>query len=955
MKYALILLLFLVIGCSSEEAKLSSISGVGNGSGNTIDTSGYYSVSVNVVNLGISPIIMSLNDETQLLIEADGTQTFSKKVKPDSEFEVKISSDPSDRNCVLDASTQKATGPSHTVNVVCGIGTNYFYSGNIQGLEASGLVVTVTPSSGTPESINISNGNKFWKTSGSYSGLITSVTITNQPAGQQCLFANASVGAQIIGGVYKYNIHCIPEQNTTYILSIQASGLSGSMDIVNHNNFVTIPSNGTHTFATVSQNTRHILEIVSVPVGQRCYFNQTKNHLYSEYLTSGYNHSIQVTCVPRSPCETAGVELPSVNGRLNDIECVSDKFVYGGSFSTLGRQLGVVRLNASASTPTVQGNTWDRIHGKVFRIASDEKNGIYVAGSFAKVGDITRRNLVHMPNFLMANENFDVGTNGAVIDVVASENFVYIFGRFTEVYIDGVTYPRNGFAKIDHTEKRPKISSLALPDGMSVHANGGLKSQIFDSSIYVHGLFMVNGVQKNLSVKMNKFSGTIITKETTLTEQNQTIFWQEPGTGKVWMIHKEAGIINPLTLASHPNDPSHTAVPLNHDYTLHNGNLYSSDGTKVRVTDLSLLASSTPSNFNFGKDSSGTVAIVKNVGYGFTSVGNAICFFQKPGTAEIIIGAGSTAADKKKGYVCFHTSGTLQTTNPGITFDATQGHLAGSNLILATPHYVSEKTNSLAVVNANGSYYAYSSGMGANDEVYTIANDDPEIIIGGRFSAFPGCASCTNIAKLNLTTTPTVDSSWTFGTPFNGTITKLSQQGGVLVGISEDPTRSVFGFDLTSGPAGITAASLAQTPLDIQNFGDSILLRETNQVTFREQTTLGSSPLTILTGETAIAKTTNRFITAFTSGKLVLHDLIGADVDETNVGSFTPSTVKLTSVGDRPCVYSGSNSVYCTDLGGVLKLSQSIPPERFTVFKSIQNAAILGTARSAPVVLVPDP
>jgi hypothetical protein len=202
----------------------------------------------------------------------------------------------------------------------------------------------------------------------------------------------------------------------------------------------------------------------------------------------------------------------------------------------------------------------------------------------------------------------------------------------------------------------------------------------------------------------------------------------------------------------------------------------------------------------------------------------------------------------------------------------------------------------------------------------------------------------------------TVDPSWTLSIPFSAPVRKLSEQGGVLAGISEDPTRNLFGLDLVGAPDDLTHESFSKVPLDIFNIGDSMIVRHPDRVTFHEQVTLGTaSPLTTLYGITPVSRTTNRLVTAFTSGSLILRDLDGSEDSYILTSDFNPKTLELAFIGDRPCLYNGNTSVYCTDEGGVIKLSKTIPDEDFTKFRSVKNAAVLLKGRSAPVLLVPDP
>jgi hypothetical protein len=963
-----LLLLFLLTGCISETPKLTSINGIVNPP--TIISG--VPIHATVSGLGTSPVVLSLNDESDLSMSANGTYTFPQNANEDLDFEVKVKKQPDDKKCLVTNPLGKAIAPSQSINVKCVSTSSYLVGGIVSGHSNGTLKLILTGSGAGSKTADVLPGEASYFFNGDISN-VTSVTVSAQPELESCFFANGTTTATLAAPYDRLDIWCAPLSiagNYTINLNVTGLPISTILEVTGSDFGVkTISGTGTSLTTTVSTSSaigqRSIMEITGVPSLYRCYFNNTKNHLYSETKTDADTRVVQVTCTARSVCESIGLELPATNGKLNDVSCSKDRIVYGGNFSQVGRQFGLTKLiKASGGVPTPHKNVYDRIHGKVNKIISDGKSGFFVAGSFSRVGDKNKKNLVRLNSDLIIDESFDTGSDGEILDLILDNNQLYVFGHFQNLIKDNTPISRKGFGKINLTSSPEEVSSLQLPDNMSIHPSAFISSSIIGSFIYFHSNLLVDASSQKLLILMNKNTGKLKTLTTYAAEKGNTIFWTEPRTGIVWMINSDIGMVSTDNLSAHSNELAspHAYIKLDRTYTLSNNNLlYQSDGTQIQVVNLGNMFDHTATLSSYGKNTAGSDVSVQNAGKGFT-VDSDTCFYQAEGSDFIKLGSATPPADDLRyGYVCFNPNGAPTVTGYPYASYPNSSVVHGDSIIMNTPFYAHQPTQSLAVIKETAQPYPWTSLLSKTDEVFTLDSSSVYTYIGGSFASYGTCTKCSKLMRIqtndpSASSAPTIDTTWLLTTPFTYSVKKLSVSDDYLVAITEDPTKNFISMQ-PAAQNSYKKIGLPTAPVDILNIGAAIISREGTMVTYRNHANFEYNiPSALEQVSVPIARITSQFVLPIESPNIFIRASDGTPHNDFATSSYDLASLRITGVLNTFCLYDGGTGLSCMDTNALNRLSPAtIFKDNYSVFKGVGNALFVGKEYSAPVTFVPTP
>lgn len=946
MKWTL-LFLFLFIGCNSAVPQMSSISG----SSTTPTFTGNFKAIVS--GLGTSPVKVSINGESELTASQNGEFPFPSAIANSSEYHAKITQQPTDGiSCAIVNPMGELSGAALAIEVKCDSSTKIFVKGLISGNFTGPLKLKVGQ-----EIIEVPEGaSSYFFPNSIETSSFPGVQVVSPS--NQCTFANGlpyNSGLQDSG---RFDLWCNTlADGVNYNIKLTVTGLTSPETITLGSNFASnlITSNTSQKLllSTAKNDKRYVLEILDAPSTRRCYISNSSNkdHFYA-FSPPKYDVQVEIKCDTRatSSCEALSTELPAVNGKLHDVTCASGFIYYGGSFTTIGRQYGIVPLSVSASSFTFSTKVFDRIHGKVNKIISDGKTGYFVAGLFQRVGDENKLNLVHMNSDFTVDTNFRSGTNGEIKDVIFKDNELFLFGNFTKVYQDAESYDRTGFAKISLATVPEKVSNLSIP-GLTPLNN--VSASLVDWNLYFHAEVITAGSSITVSYIVNKNSGSVKAIKTFSSELGNTLYWKEAASGKVWMINTGLGLVDPETLSRHPLETTAEGiVRKNRLYTLaSSGLLFQSGPAIVEVTNLSNLATS--STTNFGLLSSVPKNIV-NAGIGFTiNDGNTTCFKQRDGTDGIHYD-GSTSV--KKGLACFDSSGSMLgfglSSNPQGSFVFS----GNGKAILNSQFFDFKEINALALIDNLGQVSTEDAHFPLGSSVYALESDGTSAYIGGDFPYLPTCSLCQRLAKSTPGITM-IDSNW-FSSPItSGAVTKLSYSSPNLFMATTFNFNTFYALNLAN-PSDLSALSRGTPILDLKSVKNTMMLTEYQRHVFLKPDYANggfTEPSLPVQAYGPLAVLGGHFIASGLDSSLRFFNDLGAFEYEIPIPEFSPSSLKLTTAESSICTYDGKTGVACFNesLQGTLNGSPNIVDVNFSLFKGIKNYVILAKENSAPVVLVP--
>ncbi|HEY5960292.1 MAG TPA: hypothetical protein VIV60_27250, partial [Polyangiaceae bacterium] len=276
-----------------------------------------FMIGGSVTGLVGSGLQLTLNGQTTLDVTSVGDFAFPDLVATNTVYQVGIVEQPTNpwQKCTL-------TNPSGTVSgtdvldvtVTC-VTNTYKVGGSVTGLKGGGLVLR---NNGSDE-ISVTADGAFEFPTSLASGTPYLVSVKSLPSipSQDCVVTNAG---GTIGGANISNVQ-VTCTTKTYSISGKISGLAGSLVLSNGTDTLSLNANGTFSF--------------------------------SAKVESGAQYKVLVATAPTSPlqvCTVKNGEGAVVDSDITDVsvDCVTSKFVIGGTLTGLasGQQL-VIRNNAT--------------------------------------------------------------------------------------------------------------------------------------------------------------------------------------------------------------------------------------------------------------------------------------------------------------------------------------------------------------------------------------------------------------------------------------------------------------------------------------------------------------------------------------------------------------------------------------------------------------------------------
>jgi hypothetical protein len=207
-------------------------------------------------------------------------------------------------------------------------GPTYTVGGNVSGLAASGLVLSLNSGAQT---LPVPVSGAFTFPNGLPTSTPYAVTVGTQPAGQTCSVAN---GSGTIAGANVTNVAVTCVTTPTYTVGGSVSGLSGTGLVLSLNagaQTLPIAANGTFTFPTA--------------------------------LADGTAYAVTVGTQPSGPSQTCTVSngsgtLAGANVSNVAVTCTTNSYTVGGSVSGLVGSGLVLTLNGSTNLPVGANGTF---------------------------------------------------------------------------------------------------------------------------------------------------------------------------------------------------------------------------------------------------------------------------------------------------------------------------------------------------------------------------------------------------------------------------------------------------------------------------------------------------------------------------------------------------------------------------------------------------------------------
>jgi len=199
------------------------------------------------------------NGGDDLIIDADGSFTFTAVVAFGGAYNVTVASQPTGQSCTVANNSGTVSADVTDVAVTCATNTHSI-GGSVSGLSGS----MTLQNNGGDDLIIDADGSFSFVTAVAFGGAY-SVTVVSQPSGQSCTVANSS--GTVNADVTDVAVTCA---TNTHSIGGSVSGLSGSMTLQNNGDLI-VDADGSFSFATaVAFGGAYSVTVVSQPTGQTC-------------------------------------------------------------------------------------------------------------------------------------------------------------------------------------------------------------------------------------------------------------------------------------------------------------------------------------------------------------------------------------------------------------------------------------------------------------------------------------------------------------------------------------------------------------------------------------------------------------------------------------------------------------------------------------------------------------
>lgn len=283
-----------------------------------------FTVGGSIAGLSSGTSVTLLDNGTDSLsVSANGMFTFKTPLATGAPYRVTISVQPTGETCTItSASGTIASANVTNVTVTCAVNT-FTIGGTLSGLN-SGNSVTLLDN-GT-DSLTLSANGAFNFKTALATGATYFVTISAQPTGETCTFANAS-GTVASTNITNVTVTCAAN---TFTIGGTVSGLSTGTFVAlldNGSDSLTVSVNGTFTFKTaLATGATYNVTIGTQPTGETCTVSNS----------AGTVASANVTNVA--------------------VSCAINTFTIGGTVSGLSSAASVILLDNATDSLAVSAN-----------------------------------------------------------------------------------------------------------------------------------------------------------------------------------------------------------------------------------------------------------------------------------------------------------------------------------------------------------------------------------------------------------------------------------------------------------------------------------------------------------------------------------------------------------------------------------------------------------------------
>ena len=265
-----------------------------------------YSLGGSVTGLVSGNVTLTNTNNNDIINVGNGNFTFDQNVVYNSNYTVSVAS-PNGQSCTITHAS--GTTPAANVNnvaVACSPNT-YNLAGNVSGLLSNTNVILTD----AYDTISKPSGNYVFPTAVPYHATYA-ISITN-PTGQTCIFNPNTAGGGTMGAgpVTNANVFCAVNY---YSLGGSLSGLaSGSVQITNGVDTLTLAANGNFTFAnSVPYNSGYNVIVSSNPPGASCAVTQGAGTMSNANVTS-----VVLTCLPPTAVSVMVAAIPTKPSNAN--------------------------------------------------------------------------------------------------------------------------------------------------------------------------------------------------------------------------------------------------------------------------------------------------------------------------------------------------------------------------------------------------------------------------------------------------------------------------------------------------------------------------------------------------------------------------------------------------------------------------------------------------------------
>ncbi|MEH3085759.1 MAG: hypothetical protein PGN26_04340 [Xylophilus ampelinus] len=240
-----------------------------------------------IAGLAGAGLVIANGDDTLALAAGSTAFSMPAPVATGAAYALAVRTQPANQQCSFaNASGTMPDADMRNAVLTCAT-TAYRVGGSIQGLSASGLVL----SSGAGSFAVAQGSTSFTSPAPVAVGGSWSIGVQAQPAGQVCTVVNGS-GQMGGGDVGSVEVRCAAAV-TAWRLGGSVSGLAGGLVLANGSDTVTLASDGTFGFPTlVSSGAGYQVVVRTPPVGQSCTIAQGNGTMGSADVGD-----VAVTCV----------------------------------------------------------------------------------------------------------------------------------------------------------------------------------------------------------------------------------------------------------------------------------------------------------------------------------------------------------------------------------------------------------------------------------------------------------------------------------------------------------------------------------------------------------------------------------------------------------------------------------------------------------------------------------